>query len=189
MKITTALLSALLFAASAQANLVTNGNFETGNFTGWTKSGNPGLSDVISNTVTSNHTFLWRNGATGSPAFISQNLVTSAGNTYDLSFDVYNSSTASTSTFEVWFNGIEVYQFIGEVHNWSHLTFSGLVATGASTELKFGARNDPSFTRLDNVEVDLASTAPVTVPEPGSLALLAVALAAAGATLRRRQVG
>ena len=189
MKSTAALLTALVFAASAQANLVTNGDFETGNFTGWTKSGNPGLSDVIANSVTSNHTFLWRSGATNSPAYISQNLATSAGNTYDLSFDVFNSVTLPTSTFEVWFNGIEIYQFTGQAHNWSHLSFTGLAATGASTELKFGARNDPSFTRTDNIALELASV-PTPVPEPGSMALLAAALVAAtGASLRRRHGG
>ena len=33
-------------AAPASANLVTNGSFETGNFTGWTQSGNTGFMGV-----------------------------------------------------------------------------------------------------------------------------------------------
>ena len=31
------------------ANLVVNGDFNTGNFTGWTKSGNTALSDIVNN--------------------------------------------------------------------------------------------------------------------------------------------
>ena len=66
---------------TASAGIVPNGDFETGTFAGWTKSGNTSLSDVISNTATADHTFVWRSGATGSPNYISQMLDTVAGAT------------------------------------------------------------------------------------------------------------
>ncbi|GAB2890528.1 hypothetical protein GCM10027046_18980 [Uliginosibacterium flavum] len=172
------ILAATAFTANAQQNLVVNGDFETGNFTGWTKSGNTSLSDVIANSVTSNSTYVWRSGATGSLNYISQNLATTVGGLYTLSFDVFNSAT-SNQTFEAWFDGALVYSFSNEVQNWTNHGFANLVATGLSTELKFGVRNDPSFTRLDNIGV-------TAVPEPGTYAMLLAGLGILGLSLKRR---
>jgi hypothetical protein len=174
--------SALVFAAfgaSAQGNLVVNGDFQTGTFAGWTKSGNTSLSDVISNTVTSNHSFVWRAGSTGSLGYISQNIATQIGQTYSFSYDVYNTATRN-SIFEAYFDGVKIAGFTNEVHNWTHYSFDNLVATGLATEIKFGARNDPSFTRLDNVTLTAA------VPEPETYALMLAGLGLIGAVSRRR---
>ena len=176
-----ALLAASAFSAQAGVTeLVTNGNFETGTFSGWTKSGNTSLSDVIANSVTSNHTFVWRSGATGSAAFISQNLNTSTGGTFTLSFDVFANAT-SNSTFEADFNGVKVYSFANANHNWDHITITGLHASGPLTELKFGARNDPSFTRLDNISVTAA------VPEPETYAMMIAGLGLLAFMAKRRK--
>jgi hypothetical protein len=41
-----ALMSAILISSGAHADLVTNGGFETGDFTGWTQGGNTGFTSV-----------------------------------------------------------------------------------------------------------------------------------------------
>ena len=180
-----AVLAVTAFSANAGVvELVSNGNFETGTFAGWTKSGNTSLSDIISNTVTSNHTFVWRSGATGSPAFISQNLQTVAGGHYTLSFDVFNSATSATPSavsFEADFNGHSVYGFTNQTRNWTHVVLNNLSATGVATELKFGARNDPSFIRLDNISVTAA------VPEPETYALMMAGLGLLAFVAKRRK--
>lgn len=174
-----ALLAVSAFSANAATELVTNGNFETGTFAGWTKSGNTSLSDVIRNTTTSNTTYLWRSGATNSPAAISQLLNTVVGGTYTLAFDVYSRGTSNVA-FNASFGGNSVYSFTNTQLDWTHVVINNLTATSALTELTFSSQNNPSFTRLDNVSVQ-------AVPEPETYAMMVAGLAALGFMARRRK--
>jgi hypothetical protein len=178
------MLLCLAIAVPASADeLVTNGNFQTGNLTGWTgPTGNGGFSSVsCGNDPTAGNCF-YSNGAVGSIGYISQNLSTVGGSSYNLSFDLTNLSGSPTNRFEVWWNGNLVYSlFNSSAFPWTSFAISNLIATGGSTQLQFGFQHDPSFWHFDNASVSTNET-----PEPTTLALLGTGLV--GAALRRRKL-
>lgn len=159
----------VLLPVAAQAGLVTNGGFETGDFTGWVQSGNLGYTSV-STSAHSGSYGAWF-GPVGSYGYISQVLPTTAGWLYDLSF--WGTADAGYPT-QVWWNGVLVYNLAGAPGNWTLLTVEDLAATGSSTELKLGFRNDPSYTGVDDIDVVPSSA----IPEPSTMILAALGLAA-----------
>lgn len=60
-----------------------------------------------------------------------------------------------------------------------------LTATGVATDLRFTFFHEPAFFYLDDVSVSVRATG--SVPEPGTLGLAGVALAALGGAWRRRR--
>ena len=132
------------------------------------------------------------------PGGIHQDLATTPGATYNLSFSMAG-NTAATPTIkhlQVFWNGgsIGTFTFDTTGHSfasmgWTTMSASGLVATGATTQLRFlsldtGTNAGPA---LDNVVV-VQATGPGATPEPGSVALL-IGLGVSGSVfaLRRRR--
>lgn len=165
----TAPLLYIAFSQLAVADLVVNGGFETGDFTGWTVN-DPSfpISPYVGNNPTFAHSgndkaYLGTVGAIGS---ILQTLVTTPGQAYTLSFWYTNDGTVPPNELDALWNGSSVFSVVDapQNENYTNEVFT-VVATGTSTVLEFDYRNDDDFFRLDDVSV--------TVPDSGSTILLA----------------
>ena len=153
---------ALHASATPITNIVTNGGFETGDFTGWTQSGNTGFTGV-DNFAANSGNFGAFAGPVGTLGFLSQTLNTVAGVVYELSFFLENdegkegeSITGGGPTdqiFEVYWNGNLLFSIPpnSPPGSYTQFNFTGLAATGTTTELKFGFRNDPGFWSIDDI--------------------------------------
>ncbi len=158
--------------ALAQVN---NGSFETGDFSGWTVSGDTGFTGICD--VSScpggfgpqDGNFAAYFGPVGDTATISQTIATTPGDTYSLSFYLANPVGGTPNFFQVTFgNSSFSFTNFGVAFNWQQFTLT-TVATSDQTPLSFTFRNDPSYWFLDNVTVQQSGG---TVPEPGTSSCL-----------------
>ena len=174
-----ALAGSVALAGAAQAELVTNGGFETGNFSGWTSFGNTGFQSVSGGRAVNTGSFGAYFGAVGSPGGIFQTLATTAGSTYIVSFWLgIDSGTPNSMTFN-WNGGADELSFLNAAgQGLTRYTFL-LTATSAATDLRFNIQHNPAFYFIDNISVN--------IPEPGSLALAGLALAGLALVSRRKQ--
>ena len=148
--------SAIAVLTVQPPTLVQNGGFEAGSFANWTQSGNTAFTSVISGNSSFVHsgTFGAELGPSGSLGFISQTVTTTPGQPYLLSFWVSNPSSSSTpNQFVANWNGSPVYnQTNAPTLTWTNLQFI-VSATGSSTVLQFGFRNDPAYLGLDDISL------------------------------------
>jgi hypothetical protein len=209
-------ISLFVLAAAAfgsNINLVQNGDFETGDLTGWSIDANTNHPWAVNTGEPHGGSFAASNGCIddicviGNPLnqldFLSQTLSTIVGDTYTLSF-FYDPGDPGTevqvSDLLVNWGGVEVMNLFlkgtGPAESplvasimpgagYNQYTVSGLMATSTSTELSFIGRQDASFSFLDDIVVTDNNSA---VPEPSSYLLAACGLVALGlARLRARR--
>jgi len=172
----------MLLSAASQANIVANGGFETGDFTGWTQFGDTSFSGVDTLAPASG-TYAAYFGSTTSTGGIFQTLATDPGKTYVVTFwlqaEADPAGLSVPNSFEFDWGGAARLT-LTDVAAFPYKSYSFLLlATSATTDLRFTFTHIPAFWDLDSVSA--------AIPEPGSMALVVLAAALAAAFSRRRR--
>lgn len=182
-----ATLGALMCAMSmaAQANLITNGDFETDSFNGWSVSANAtGVESSFDGFVAESGSYFAALGDTTNSfpyGTISQTLSTTAGQTYNLGYWLA-SDGATPNYFDASWNGsIISSSALTNIPSSGYVHYQFTVTGTGSDTLTFNEQNYHSYLALDNVSLTSSSA---SVPEPGTLALLGLGLA--GMAVRRK---
>ena len=169
-------------ASTVGPNIVQNGNFEATNYNtnttvlsgsslaNWQTTGTVAIKGTGYQGANSQELDLsGLNDAAGSG--IKQTLNTVAGQTYRISFDVYtgegsglNSGAVSMSFGENNVAGALKGNDISDVNNGRKTYTFDVVATGTSTDLKFGWSGSGQIAQIDNVAV--AAVIPASTPTP-----------------------
>lgn len=136
-------------------NIVTNGGFETGSFSGWNL--NAATTQVGSRTgLVHSGKYGAELGQATSLGYLSQTLPTTAGQTYLLSLWLTNPKNAIGATpneFQVQWEGATIYDGINlPFMTWTNLQFT-VTATAAGSQLQFGFQDDPYYLGLDDISV------------------------------------
>jgi hypothetical protein len=208
------LTAALGLATSPQANLLTNGSFESGAFV---NEGNDTMSPAAGSTVITGWTVVtdttaWigatnpfglsaNNGSffldltnyqAGAPfAGMSQTIATTPGATYSLSFDLGSSTFWGRPDSITASAGGTSQTFTapttGGNNDWESVLMQFVASSTTTTVLLQGA-GGINYIGLDNVDVEFVSgPGPGQIPEPTTLALLGLGLASLAVSRRRKQ--
>jgi hypothetical protein len=141
--------------------LVTNGGFETGDFSGWTQVGNFGDCLVKTDTnYLSSGFYGAQMGPVGALSYLSQSITTIPGQTYLLSCWFDNQTGKTPNEFQVSWAGTTLLDLTDWLSTgWVNPQFF-VTAHSTNSLLQFGFRNDPAYFGFDEVTVQ-----PFPVPE------------------------
>lgn len=153
----------LALGGVAGANLVQNGDFETGNFNSWTPSGNFQYTYVTEGAAHSG-----KYGVTAGPVdflgYLSQTLTTTVDQSYKISFWLWSDGYIPNEFKVTWgadtiFDQANIPSQPYTLHNFT------AIATGSSTVLSLGFFDNDSYLYFDDISVE-------PVPLPASVLLL-----------------
>jgi hypothetical protein len=178
-------LAASAAAVSANAvELVTNGGFETGDFSGWTQGGNLGSTSVGG--APASGSFAAHLGPVGSPGSLTQSFATNIGDTYTFSFDLKNQG-GTPNAFMAQFDDTTLLNIAQSFpFDYTHFSYT-VTALNALSTINFVFRQDPSYFDLDNVSFQGAQGQVPGVPEPATWATMILGFGAVGMLMRRRR--
>jgi hypothetical protein len=158
------------YTANFTKLILRNGDFETGDFTGWTQSGDTSFTSVITGTADGTRIHSGTHAAEFGPSalgFLSQTLGTTAGASYTLTFWLSHPYTGDTGTEWLVRVGGNTLMDVTNAGNFNYTQFTfTFTATSANTVLQFGFKEPPEFFFLDDVTVT-----DVTSPGAGPSAL------------------
>ena len=167
-------------------DLIVNGGFETGNFTGWTRGGDYHLTDVTFSVPLETHTGTGAAvlgtdlGTAAIAGSLGQSISPSPGETYTFSFWLRNNDGAAE--FHAYWNGTELLSLHPDgAFVWTPYSFTVVGPATFSDPTLFVFKNSTDFLYLDDVSL-------TAVPEPAALAGAAVmGLSAISFVIRRRR--
>ena len=168
--------------ALSDTELLQNGGFEAGNFSGWNLSGNDSFETVAAGPLfTRSGLYGAEMGPVDTPGFISQTVPTTPGATYLLSLWLDSPDGDGPNEFIVNWNGYDQLALTNmTAFGWSNFQFA-LTATAASTTVELGFRDDTSFLGLDDVSLKPLlnpAGAPVITGQPPAQTFAAVGASA-----------
>ena len=173
---------ALCASAGARAEYISNGGFETGDLSGWTRSGETDFLGVLP-LVQRSGSYGAFAGPVGGFGSLSQSFSAPAGQALTVSFFL-NSSDDTANRLQVIWNGA-VIDDRADIPADFYTGYSYSVSAAAANALTLSFLNPSTFFYLDDVSVVEATAA--AVPEPAALALLGTATAGLFALRQRRR--
>jgi PKD repeat protein len=142
---------------TANAGLVQNGGFETGDFSGWNLGGDTSVTGLDDGSVIGipphSGVFDAFLGTSGARGYLSNTLATTAGKAYSLSLWLNSVYGTTTNEFLVSWDGNLVFDEKNfPVGGWTNLQFP-VSATKTNTALVIGFQDDTGLLLLDDVSV------------------------------------
>lgn len=164
--------SQVITLAANPPQLVKNGGFETGTFNSWTQTGDNDGNEFVNNSSTYAHS--GNDCAVFQPLtglyFLSQNLSTTPGQLYEVSFWTLSYTNPVPSRFVVNWAGTNLVNLTNPPANfgWTQMQYF-VTAAGSSATLQFGIQYDSVIGNL-YFSLDDVSVAAVQPPRPQLLA-------------------